>query len=158
MMNGMVWIWLGVTAASAFLEAATMALVSIWFAAGALAATFAAYAGASPTMQVMLFVAVSIAACIAVRPLARRFVEPHIVPTNADRLLGAEARVTEQVDNDAPSGAVYLDGKTWTARSCGGAVIPAGEMVEVERLEGVKLIVRAKEAAGSVRPAETAHR
>lgn len=148
-MNGMVWIWLGVMAVSAFVEAATLTLVSIWFAAGALAATFAAYAGASLTVQLILFVGVSIAACVAVRPLARRFVAPNVVPTNADRLLGAEARVTEEIDNAAPSGAVYVDGKTWTARSSGGERIPAGELVEIERMEGVKLIVRAKAAAAA---------
>ncbi len=147
MMNGMVWIWLGVMAVSAFVEAATLTLVSIWFAAGALVATFAAYAGASLTVQLILFVGVSIAACVAVRPLARRFVAPNVVPTNADRLLGAEARVTEEIDNAAPSGAVYVDGKTWTARSSGGERIPAGELVEIERMEGVKLIVRPRAAA-----------
>ncbi len=146
-MNGMVWTWLGVMAVSAFVEAATLTLVSIWFAAGALAATFAAYAGASLTVQLILFVGVSIAACVAVRPLARRFVAPNVVPTNADRLLGAEARVTEEIDNAAPSGAVYVDGKTWTARSSGGERIPAGELVEIERMEGVKLIVRPRAAA-----------
>lgn len=146
-MNGMVWTWLGVMAVSAFVEAATLTLVSIWFAAGALVATFAAYAGASLTVQLILFVGVSIAACVAVRPLARRFVAPNVVPTNADRLLGAEARVTEEIDNAAPSGAVYVDGKTWTARSSGGERIPAGELVEIERMEGVKLIVRPRAAA-----------
>ena len=146
-MNGMVWTWLGVMAVSAFVEAATLTLVSIWFAAGALAATFAAYAGASLTVQLILFVGVSIAACVAVRPLARRFVAPNVVPTNADRLLGAEARVTEEIDNAAPSGAVYVDGKTWTARSSGGERIPAGELVEIGRMEGVKLIVRPRAAA-----------
>ena len=146
-MNGMVWTWLGVMAVSAFVEAATLTLVSIWFAAGALAATFAAYAGASLTVQLILVVGVSIAACVAVRPLARRFVAPNVVPTNADRLLGAEARVTEEIDNAAPSGAVYVDGKTWTARSSGGERIPAGELVEIERMEGVKLIVRPRAAA-----------
>lgn len=146
-MNGMVWTWLGVMAVSAFVEAGTLTLVSIWFAAGALAATFAAYAGASLTVQLILFVGVSIAACVAVRPLARRFVAPNVVPTNADRLLGAEARVTEEIDNAAPSGAVYVDGKTWTARSSGGERIPAGELVEIERMEGVKLIVRPRAAA-----------
>lgn len=145
-MNGMVWTWLGVMAVSAFVEAATLTLVSIWFAAGALAATFAAYAGASLTVQLILFVGVSIAACVAVRPLARRFVAPNVVPTNADRLLGAEARVTEEIDNAAPSGAVYVDGKTWTARSTDGGRISAGETVEIARMEGVKLIVRAKAA------------
>lgn len=147
--NIMVWVWLGVVALSAFAEAATLALVSIWFAVGALCATFAAYAGLSLAAQLLMFVAVSIAACVAVRPLARRFIEPNVVPTNADRLLGQEARVTETIDNESPSGAVYVDGKTWTARSSGGEVIPAGEMVEIERMEGVKLIVRAKAAVYS---------
>lgn len=146
-MNGMVWTWLGVMAVSAFVEAATLTLVSIWFAAGALCATFAAYAGVSLTVQLLIFVAVSIAACAAVRPLAQRYVAPNVVPTNADRLLGCEARVTEDIDNEGPTGAVYVDGKTWTARSSGGERIPAGELVEIERMEGVKLIVRPRAAA-----------
>ena len=146
MMSGMVWLWLAVTALSVFVEAATWVLVSVWFAAGALCATFAAYAGASLTVQLLLFVGVSIAACLAVRPLARRFVATRVVPTNADRLVGMEARVTETINNGYPTGAVYADGKTWTARSADGAVIPKGETVEVAAMEGIKLIVRAKAA------------
>ena len=145
MMNGMVWVWLGVTALSAFVEAATWTLVSIWFAAGALCATFAAYAGASLRLQLLIFVGVSIAACLAVRPLARRLIAPHVVPTNADRLLGAQARVTEQIDNSAAAGAVYVDGKTWTARSADGSVIPVGTQVKVQKIEGVKLLVQFSE-------------
>ena len=138
----MVWVWVAVMALAAFVEAATPVLVSIWFAVGALAAMLAAFFGASVTVQLLLFVFVSLAALVGARPLARRFIDPHIVPTNADRLLGGEARVTEEINNDAPSGAVYIDGKTWTARSEDGAVIPAGALVEVARMEGVKLIVR----------------
>jgi membrane protein implicated in regulation of membrane protease activity len=41
---------------------------------------------------------------------------------------------------------VYADGKTWTARSADGAVIPKGEVVEIAAMEGIKLIVRAKAA------------
>ena len=52
--------------------------------------------------------------------------------------------MTETINNDYPTGAVYIDGKTWTARSVDGAVIPKGEMVEIERMEGIKLIVRVK--------------
>ena len=96
--------------------------------------------------KLLLFVGVSIAACLAVRPLARRFVATRVVPTNADRILGRQAKVTEAIDNAAATGAVYADGKTWTARSADGRVIPAGELVEVERMEGVKLIVRQRAA------------
>ena len=77
---------------------------------------------------------------------SRRFIEPRFVPTNADRLLGTGARVTEAIDNAAATGAVYADGKTWSARSASGDAIPAGTLVEIERMEGVKLIVRAKTA------------
>ena len=146
MTNGMVWVWLAVMAVSAFAEMATMALVSVWCAVGALAAVFAAYFGAPLAAQLLVFVIVSIVVAAVVRPLAKRYADPHRIPTNADRLVGMEGRVTETVNNSYPTGAVYADGKTWTARSADGEVIPKGETVEIERLEGIKLIVRAKAA------------
>lgn len=149
MLDAMVWIWLGAVALALFLEAATMSLVSIWFAVGALVTVFAAYAGMPVTGQLLIFVAVSIAAFFTVRPLTRRFLDPHITPTNADRLLGVDAKVTEEINNELPSGTVYVDGKTWTARSAGGEVIPAGELVEVAWMEGVKLFVRPKAAVAA---------
>ena len=63
------------------------------------------------------------------------------VKEHADRVLGQMAKVTETVDNDNSMGAVYVDGKTWSARSSDGSVIPAGTRVQVERMEGVKLFV-----------------
>ena len=109
-----------------------------------LVCVFAAYLGASLQAQILLFVGVSILTAAVVRPLAKKYADPHKVPTNADRLVGMEGRVTETINNDYPTGAVYIDGKTWTARSVDGAVIPKGEMVEIERMEGIKLIVRVK--------------
>ena len=150
MINNMVWVWLGVTALAAFLEMATMTLVSVWCAVGALVTVFAAYFGASLQVQLLLFVGVSILVAAVVRPLTKKYADPHTVPTNADRLVGMEGRVTETINNDYPTGAVYIDGKTWTARSADGASIPKGETVEIERMEGVKLIVRAKAAVTAV--------
>ena len=144
MENVMVWIWLGVMALAVFLEMSTMALVSVWCAVGALICVFAAYFGAGIQAQLLVFVGVSILTAAIVRPLAKKYADPHKVPTNADRLVGMEGRVTETINNDYPTGAVYIDGKTWTARSVDGAVIPKGEMVEIERMEGIKLIVRVK--------------
>ena len=146
MMSVMEGVWLAAVALFSFLEAATLALVSVWFAAGALAATFAAYGAVDLTSQLLIFVGVSLVAFAAVRPLAKRFLEPRFVPTNADRLLGAEARVTEVICNSNATGAVYLDGKTWSARSANGTDIPVGALVKVERMEGVKLIVQMRAA------------
>lgn len=146
MLDIMVWVWLGVTALAAFVEAVTMTLVSVWCVAGGLVAVFAAYFGASVPTQLLLFLGVSILTAAVVRPLAKKYADPHKVATNADRLLGMEAKVTEDIDNARSSGAVYVDGKTWTARSAGGQHLPAGTVVEIEGMEGVKLIVRARAA------------
>ena len=150
MTNVMVWFWIGVVALAVFVEMSTMALVSVWCAVGGLVCVFAAYFGVSIQAQLLLFVGVSILAAAIVRPLAKKYADPHKIPTNADRLLGMEGRVTETINNAHSTGAVYIDGKTRTARSADGEVISKGETVEIERMEGVKLIVRARAAVTAV--------
>lgn len=132
-------------------EAATAGLVSIWFAAGAVAGLIAAWLGAGVAAQVVLFAVVSAAALAVTRPLVRRYAAGKAVPTNLDRVLGDTGRVTETIDNARSAGAVYVDGKTWTARSADGSVIPAGTRVIVERIEGVKLLVKPCEKNEEVR-------
>lgn len=138
----MVWVWIAVMAVTLIVELSTPVLVSIWFSLGALVAVGAAWMGAGLATQVLIFIFVAVAALALARPLAKRWLDPHIVPTNADRLLGSRWKVTERIDNDDHLGAVYADGKMWTARSEDGRPIAAGETVEILRIEGVKLIVR----------------
>lgn len=137
----MTFVWIGAIIVFGIVEAATAGLVSIWFVVGSVAALLAAAAGLSLLAQIVLFLVVSAAALAATRPLVRKLSTGKAVPTNADRVLGATGKVTETIDNENSSGAVYVDGKTWTARSADGAVIPAGEPVEITSMEGVKLIV-----------------
>ena len=141
-MNVMSWLWLGGVVLFGAVEAATAGLVSIWFAAGAVAGLIAAWLGAGVAAQVVLFAVVSAAALAVTRPLVRRYTAGKAVPTNLDRVLGDSGKVMETIDNENSSGAVYVDGKTWTARSADGSVIPAGATVQVLRMEGVKLFVQ----------------
>ena len=141
-MDLMSWVWLVAAVLFGIVEALTAGLVSIWFVASAAAALIGALLGAGTGVQVALFLAVSAAALAATRPLVRRFTKDGTVATNADRALGETAKVTEAIDNAASTGAVYVDGKTWTARSADGSVIPAGTVVEILRMEGVKLFVK----------------
>ena len=115
-----------------------------WLAAGVLlgvAALIAAVCGGPLWLQLVLFFTVSVAALAVTRPLVTKLMKKDIKPTNADRVLGGVARVTERIDNDVPTGAVYIDGKTWTARSADGSAIEKDEMVRILRMEGVKLYV-----------------
>lgn len=116
---------------------------------GGAAGVGAAPLGAALWVQIVLFFVVSIAALAATRPLVQRMLCRDETPTNADRVLGQTARVTETIDNTVPTGAVYADGKTWTARSASGRVIPKDTMVKVQRMEGVRLFVE-EEAAQPV--------
>ena len=145
--GNMTFVWIAAIVIFGIAEAATAGLVSIWFVPGAVAGLIAAMAGAGLLIQLVLFLAVSAAALAATRPLVKKLSAGRAVPTNADRVLGRTARVTETIDNDSASGAVYVDGKTWTARSADGSVLPAGSRVEIRRMEGVKLIVEAAQKA-----------
>ena len=134
-------VWLILLLAFAALEGITVGLTSIWFAAGALAALIAALLHGPLWLQIALFLAVSILCLLAVRPLARKYVNTQVQPTNADRVIGAEARVTEDIDNIQGKGVVTIGGIIWTARSDSDEVIPAGSLVRVLRIEGVKVFV-----------------
>ena len=85
---------------------------------------------------------VSIVCLAATRPLVKKLLRKDVTATNADRVLHHTAKVTETIDNENTTGAVYIDGKTWTARSEDGDVIARGSMVTIVRMEGVKLFVR----------------
>ena len=134
-------IWIAAIIVFGVVEAATAGLTSIWFVLGSVAALIAAVCGGPLWLQLVLFFAVSVAALAATRPLVTKLLKKDIKPTNADRVLGGVARVTERIDNDVPTGAVYIDGKTWTARSADGNPIGKDEMVRILRMEGVKLYV-----------------
>ena len=135
-------IWIAAIIIFGVAEAATAGLTSIWFVLGSVAGLIAAVCSAPIWLQVALFFAVSIAALAFTRPLVVKLMKKDIKPTNADRVLGAVGRVTERIDNALPSGAVYIDGKTWTARSADGEVIEPDAAVRILRMEGVKLIVQ----------------
>lgn len=137
--------WLIVMVLFLVVEATTVGLVCIWFAVGSLAALLAAMCGAQLWLQIVLFLVVSAATLYFTRPLVKRYVNSKVEPTNADMVIGKECRVTETVDNIAGTGAVYVDGKTWTARSADDEVIPEGTLVTAKSIDGVKLIVAAPE-------------
>ena len=133
--------WLVLLIIFAVSEAVTVGLTSIWFAAGALAALVAALLGGPLWVQITLFLAVSLLCLAAVRPLAKRHLNNKVEHTNADRAIGQEALVTEDIDNIHGKGAVIIRGMAWSARSEDGGPITAGTMVKVLRIEGVKVFV-----------------
>lgn len=118
------------------------ALVSLWFAVGALAALVSSFFVPSFTVQVVIFLIVSCLAFALLRPLVKKHFTPRTEATNAQRFIGAEAVVTQTIDNLAATGQVSLKGQTWTARSRDNVPLEPGTRVTVLSIEGVKVIVQ----------------
>lgn len=132
----MTLIWIAAMVIFGVVEAITVGLTSIWFVVGSVAGLIAAI-----WLQLALFFVVSIVCLAATRPLVKKLLRKDVTATNADRVLGQTARVTENIDNAVPTGAVYVGGMTWTARSESGQPIPRNAQVKIVRMEGVRLFV-----------------
>ena len=92
--------------------------------------------------NLFVFIVFSALLLILVRPLCRRFLGSRQQATNADRIIGQTAVVTEPIDNVLETGAVKINGKIWTARSTTDAQIAIGTRVTVVEIRGVKAIVK----------------
>lgn len=134
-------IWLILMVAFLLTEAATVAMVSLWFAAGSLAAMVASLLGAPIWLQVALFLAVAAVLLASLRPLVRKHFTPRLSRTNVDAVVDSQGYVTSDIDNVAATGTVKLGAMEWTARSADGSPIPRGTLVKVEKIEGVKAFV-----------------
>ena len=138
----MAWIiWLAAFVILIGIEAATMALTTIWFAGGSIIAFLLALLVADYNVQMAAFFIISCALLFFTRPFALRFVNKKTVKTNVEGLIGKKARISADVDNDLATGAAVVSGQEWTARSSDGKPIKEGTMVKIDAVNGVKLIV-----------------
>ena len=127
-------LWLALIILFVVLEASTVQLVSIWLAAGSLAALIPAMLGMPLVVQVIVCL-------VFTRPFVKRVLAVKKVNTNADRTIGEIGLVTETIDSTLESGRVMVDGLSWKARTSDNAVLEAGTRVQVKEIHGVTLTV-----------------
>ena len=144
-------IWLGLVITFLVVEAACpIHLVSIWFAAGSLAALAVSALGGALWLQVAVFLVVSSALLALLWPLTKRYLNPSHTATNIDSVIGSQGYVTTPIDNVSAEGQVKLGAMYWTARSTSGEKIPAGTLVKADKIEGVKVYVSTVEVLEKV--------
>lgn len=134
-------IWLLAAVVFAVVEAATVQLMSIWFAIGAVAAMVAALLGANVWVQFIVFFAVAVVVLCLTRPLVKQVLKVGRVRTNADSLIGRIGAVTTEIAGPGEVGRVLVDGQDWAAISEDGCCIAGGQKVLIKAIEGVKLVV-----------------
>ncbi len=142
-MDEMIIFWLVLLIALIVIEVLTMGLTTIWFAGGALIAVLASLLNAPVWLQVLLFFGTSLILLLFTRPVAVKYFNRDRIKTNVESMVGRQAIVISEIDNVHGIGLATVGGQEWTARSCDDKVrIPAGAVVDVVAIHGVKLIVR----------------
>ena len=141
-MSEMMFLWIGVLVAAIVIEAMTMGLTSIWFSGGALAAMIVELLNGSVSIQVMVFLIISLILLFYTRPIAVKHFNQKREKTNLDSVIGKAAVVTIPIHNLKGTGQVMLDGKEWTARSIDSSIqFDKDVLVKVVSIRGVKLMV-----------------
>jgi membrane protein implicated in regulation of membrane protease activity len=136
------WVWWMIAAGVlAIGEIATLGFFLGPVAVAAVTAAIVALVGGGLAAQWIVFIAVSLASLLVLRPIARRHLRtPSQLRTGTAALVGRQAVVLERVDRDG--GQVKLGGEVWSARSFDDdQSFEAGTRVEVMKIDGATALV-----------------
>lgn len=138
-------LWAAVIITSIIIEASTVQLISIWFAAGGFIALISAVIGAPFSVQLIIFTVSSVILLIIGFPLGRKLADFKKTSTNFEINVGKSASVIEEINPVNGTGRVRLNGVDWNAVSSDGSVIPENSTVIVSAVKGTKLTVALKD-------------
>jgi membrane protein implicated in regulation of membrane protease activity len=136
------WVWWMIAAGVlAVGEIATLGFFLGPIAIAAVTAAIVALAGGGLAAQWIVFIAVSLASLLVLRPIARRHLRtPSQLRTGTAALVGRQAVVLERVDRDG--GQIKLAGEVWSARPFDDdQAFEAGTRVEVMQIDGATALV-----------------
>lgn len=136
------WIWMIIAAIFVVGEIFTAGFFLLWFGVGAAVAGILAILGMGFGWQLGAFAVVSGVLFVVSRRLAERFSKKQPAGIGADRFIGKEGVVLEEIDNIKNTGRVRLKKEEWRADSDKDEIIPVGKRVEVIRLDGTHLVVK----------------
>ena len=136
------WIWMAIAAAFVVGEIFTAGFFLLWFGVGAAVAGVLALLGLGFGWQLAAFVVISGVLFAASRRFAERFSQKQPPGIGADRFIGLQGQVLEEVDNIKNVGRVRLQKEEWRAESETGEILSVDTQVEVVRLDGTHLVVK----------------
>lgn len=138
------WIWMAIAALFIVGEIFTQGFFLFWFGIGAAVAGVLAILGLGVGWQLGAFVVVSGVLFAVSRRFAEKFSKKQPPGIGADRFIGLDGVVLEEIDNVKNTGRVRVQKDEWRADSETGDIIPEGERIIVTRLDGTHLVVKIK--------------
>lgn len=135
--------WLILAGMFLILEIITVGFLVFWFSVGALVAMVASFFTNNIIAQASIFVIASTILLFATRPFVAKITKKdEEVKTNAYSIEGKTAKVIVDVDPIDGQGQIKVGGEVWSAKSYNDTVIPKDTEVLVEKIDGVKAIIK----------------
>jgi membrane protein implicated in regulation of membrane protease activity len=136
------WIWIAMAAVLLIAEIFTAGFFLIWFSIGAAGAGILAMLGVGTTAQLIVFILLSGILFVFGRRFAERVTAKQPPGIGADRFIGLNGYVIEEIDNIAGKGRVKAGPDEWRAMSASGEKIGVNAIIEIIRVDGTKAIVK----------------
>lgn len=135
-------IWLSILVVTLIVEAASAALLSVWFSAGAAIALILSLIPEIPYwVEVIVFLGVSLLTFLAIRPFLKKLMSKRISKSNVDTIIGKTGVIVKEAGHLNP-GEVKVGNMIWTALPVStDQTFEVGDIVLVSAIEGNKLLI-----------------
>lgn len=138
-------IWVALLLIFTLVEFFTYQFFALCFSCGSVSALAVSLFDGSITLQIIVFLVVSVLLIVFIRPIAYKMLKVTHSPTNADMLIGKEGIVIDEINNLERRGRVKVLGENWAARNVTEKTISVNSKVVVKKIEGVTLVVEDNE-------------
>ena len=135
-------IWLIASGVFFIIEIFTVGFLIFWLGIGALFAMLISFLTNNIIIQTTVFVISSGLLIFATKPLVNKITKKEVIPTNVYSIVGKKGIVIEDIDWSTGTGQIKSEGEIWSAKTNEQINIPKGTEVEIESIDGVKVIVK----------------
>lgn len=135
-------IWLIASGVFFIIEIFTVGFLIFWLGIGALLAMLISFLTNNIIIQTAVFVISSGILIFATKPLVNKLTKTETVPTNVYSIVGKKGIVIEDINYSTGTGQIKSEGEVWSAKTNEQINIPKGTEIEIESIDGVKVIVK----------------
>ena len=134
--------WLIASGVFFIIEIFTVGFLIFWLGIGAFFAMLISFLTNNIIIQTTVFVISSGLLIFATKPLVNKITKKEVIPTNVYSIVGKKGIVVEDIDWSTGTGQIKSEGEVWSAKTNEQINIPKGTEVEIESIDGVKVIVK----------------
>ena len=134
-------LWIIASLIFAFIELMAPSMFFLHLAAGAIITAIVAYFGANLTIQIAVFIVISLVSLLFVRPIFMKKKEQK--SELEEQYVGKTAEVLEEIGEAGTDkiGKIKVYDETWNAKSTDNCSIKAGEFVKITKIDSLTMYV-----------------